>query len=138
MKLTPQEQLLKIEELATLKHGKQYRRDGITPYIKHVQAVVDRLHNIKGKIAGWGHYLIEDTDVTAQDLLDMGIDKDIVEAIVRVTKEEGYDYQQYMARINANPLAKAVKIADMRANLADTPTKTQIERYSDGILYLMT
>ena len=133
-----QEQLVKAEAVARQAHKGITRRDKITPYIKHVEAVVAKLQTTEQKIVGWLHDVIEDTSTTAQDLLDMGFDKNLIDAVVLVTKEEGYDYNEYMQRIKANPLAKAVKIADMRANLADTPSKNQIKRYSDGILYLTT
>lgn len=130
--------LIKMEQLARKAHANQFRRDNTTPYIKHVENVASRVNNDEEKIVAWGHDLIEDTDVTAKDLLDMGFDSHIVKAIELLTKTEGYDYIEYMRNIKLNSLAKAVKIADMRSNLADTPTRKQIERYSNGILYLST
>lgn len=136
--MTRQEQLVKAEQVARKAHDGQFRRDKITPYIKHVEAVVSRVSSVDEKIVAWLHDVVEDTSVTAQDLLQMGFDRAIVDAVVLLTKTEGYDLQKYLEAIKANPLAKAVKIADMRSNLADTPTKKQRERYSDGILFLTT
>ncbi len=136
--MTLQEQLVKIEAIARERFRGIYRRDGITPYIKHVEDVASRVHSIEEKIVAWGHDLIEDTKTTAEELLEMGFSKHLVEAIVLLTKVEGYDLQKYLEAIKRNPLARAVKLADMRSNLADTPTKNQIKRYSDGILYLTT
>ncbi len=133
-----QEQLAKAEIVARKAHEGQYRRDGVTPYIKHVEAVVSRVSTPQEKIVAWLHDVIEDTNVTKEDLLDMGFDGQIVKAVVLLTKTEGYDLQKYLEAIKANPLAKMVKVADMRSNLADSPTKKQIERYSNGILYLTT
>jgi (p)ppGpp synthase/HD superfamily hydrolase len=131
--------MLKLaENVARDAHTGQYRRDGITPYIKHVEAVVERLHSDDEKIVGWLHDTVEDTDVTLQELRELGFAAHIIEAVRLLTKTEGYDLQKYLEAIKANPLAKAVKIADMRSNLADTPTKKQRERYSNGILYLTT
>ena len=134
--MTNEEMLVKAEEVARKAHNGQFRFDKKTPYIKHVEDVMCRVDNIQEKIVAALHDTIEDSDVTEQSLLDMGFDKKIVDAVVLLTKTEGYDYINYMRSIKLNPLAKAVKIADMRANLADTPTKNQIKRYSDGILYL--
>ena len=136
--MTRQEQLKKAEEVARQAHSGQFRRDGITPYIKHVEAVAGRVSSDDERIVAWLHDVVEDTNVTAKDLVEMGFDKPIVDAVVLLTKTEGYDLQTYLAAIKANSLAKAVKIADMRSNLADTPTKKQRERYSNGILYLTT
>jgi (p)ppGpp synthase/HD superfamily hydrolase len=136
--MTKQEQLVKAEQVARKAHEGQYRRDGITPYIKHVEAVVSRVSSVDEKIVAWLHDVVEDTSVTAKDLIEMGFDRALIDAVVLLTKTEGYDLQNYLEAIKRNPVAKAVKIADMRANLADTPTKKQRERYSNGILFLTT
>lgn len=135
---TTQEQLSLAEALAKKKHKGQFRRDGITPYLRHVDDVADRVHTTEEKIVARLHDIIEDTDTTKNDLLLMGFSPKFVDAVVLLTKHDGYVYEDYMKAIKANPLAKVVKIADMRANLADSPTKNQIRRYSDGILYLTT
>jgi (p)ppGpp synthase/HD superfamily hydrolase len=136
--MTNQEMLIKAEEVARKAHSNQFRRDNVTPYIKHVESVVSRVSSTDEKIVAWLHDVIEDTPTTAKDLLEMGFDSNIVKAVELLTKTEGYDYIEYMRAIKLNKLAKAVKIADMRSNLADSPTKKQIARYSDGILYLTT
>lgn len=135
--MTKEEMLLKAEEVSRQAHSKQYRFDKKTPYIKHVEDVVKRVSSTDEKIVAWLHDVVEDTEITSDDLLNMGFDKSLIEAVVLLTKTEGYDYIEYMREIKRNPLAKAVKLADMRSNLADTPTKKQIERYTNGILYLL-
>ena len=63
------------ELLAKKKHSGQFRKDGITPYSKHLEDVVNRLKSL-GVIdeellcAGWLHDTIEDTDVTFDDLFE--------------------------------------------------------------------
>lgn len=98
--------------------------------------MVSRVNSVEEKIVAWLHDVIEDTTVTAKDLLERGFSQRIVDAVVLLTKTEGYDYIEYMRAIKLNALARVVKIADMRSNLADTPTKNQIKRYTNGILYL--
>lgn len=130
--------LIKAEELARKAHSNQFRRDNITPYIKHVESVVDRVSNADEKIVAWLHDVAEDTPFTVKDLLNLGFDQDIIKAVELLTKTTGYDYIEYMKNIKLNKLARVVKIADMRSNLSDTPTQRQIKRYSNGILYLFT
>lgn len=136
--MTKQEMLIKAEELARKAHSNQFRRDNITPYIKHVESVVDRVSNADEKIVAWLHDVAEDTPFTVKDLLNLGFDQDIIKAVELLTKTTGYDYIEYMKNIKLNKLARVVKIADMRSNLSDTPTQRQIKRYSNGILYLFT
>lgn len=64
--------------------------DGITdksgtPYINHLYAV-SLSDDYISSVAGLLHDIIEDTDVTALDLLEVGIDKSIVETVFIVTK----------------------------------------------------
>jgi len=136
--LTTQEQLVKAEDVARKAHDGQHRRDGSTPYIKHVEAVVSRVTGESEKTVAWLHDVVEDTDITQAHLLEMGFDVQIVNAVMLLTKYVGYDPKKYLDDIKQNRLAKAVKIADMRSNLADSPTRKQIERYSNGILFLTT
>ena len=62
------------------------------------------------------HDTIEDTDVTAEYLLEKGIPKHIVEAVQLLTKPEDEEYESYLRRVKENPLAKRVKLADLANN----------------------
>jgi 5'(3')-deoxyribonucleotidase len=69
--------------------------------------------------AAWLHDVIEDSDFTRQDLLDSGIPEDVVSAVVLLTKPEGLAKDQlgdYYEKLVANPIARAVKIADNTDN----------------------
>lgn len=136
--MTPQEQLHKAESVAKKAHANQFRRDNITPYILHVEEVVRRVNTSEEKTVAWLHDVAEDCGITKEDLLKYGFSQEVINAVMLLTKTRGYDHSEYMNKIRMNPLATAVKIADMRANLADTPTKRQIERYSNDLLYLTT
>ncbi len=135
----PIPEMLKLaEKVARQFHTGQYRKDGVTPYINHVEAVVNRAKTDEEKIVAWLHDVVEDTPVTIENLKDYGFSPRIVEAVRLLTKTHGYDHQKYIKDIKANPLARAIKVADMRANLSDNPSKRQRERYSNDILYLTT
>jgi hypothetical protein len=54
-----------------------------------------------------------------------------------MTHKDGESYGKYLEPIKNNPLAKKVKIADMLANLADSPTEKQIQKYAKGLLFLL-
>lgn len=126
--------------LAFDKHKGQFRRDGVTPYIEHVKRVAQRVrkkHNCeKTETVAWLHDILEDTDVTAKDLLNLEFDVEIVSAVVALTKKDGIVYYNYIYNINSNPLAKKVKIQDILDNLSDDPTNYQIKKYSKALLIL--
>ncbi|MGN1033739.1 MAG: GTP pyrophosphokinase, partial [Intestinibacter sp.] len=60
---------------------------------------------------------IEDTDVTEKDLLNAGLSKHIVDAIVMLTRSDDEDYMDYVKKLSSNPLAKEVKLADLQHNM---------------------
>ncbi len=124
------------EIIATHAHKGQFRRDGITPYIEHPRAVANSLINIRLKAVAWLHDVLEDTSITTFDLLVNGIPGDIVDAVEILTKQPKQDYGKYLKLVKSNWMAKAVKIADMKANLADSPTIKQVQKYTQGLSFL--
>ena len=45
------------------------------------------------------HDVLEDSDHTAESLLDAGIPSKIVDAVKCLTKNDGEDYQQFIERV---------------------------------------
>ena len=59
---------------------------------------------------------VEDTAVTLEQLGEAGFPPVVVEAVRLLTHEEGTDYMDYVARLKPNPIARAVKLADLAHN----------------------
>lgn len=124
--------------IASDAHDGQYRRDGVTPYIEHPAAVASRApKSPAAQAAAWLHDVLEDTELTRDDLLARGIPESVVVAVEALTKQEGLSYEENIQRAAANELATDVKVADMLSNLADSPTKNQIRKYAKGLLFLL-
>jgi hypothetical protein len=70
-------------------------------------------------------------------LLDSGIPKQVVDAVVLLTKKSKHSYDFYINSIRENEIARKVKIADMLHNLSDSPTQNQIVKYASGLLTLL-
>ena len=103
-------------ELAVEKHKNQTDKAG-NPYILHPLHVMENVNNKEGKIVAILHDIIEDTDITENYLLKIGLSKRIVDAVVALTRSEDRDYQEYIKNLSSNPLAKEVKIADLEHNM---------------------
>jgi (p)ppGpp synthase/HD superfamily hydrolase len=127
-----------IKSIAQEAHAGQFRRDAVTPYIEHPKAVVTRVgSDEKAQMVAWLHDVLEDTEETAESLRSRGVPAEVIEAVELMTHPSGEPYQQYLERIKTNELAKKVKIADMLANLSDSPTERQIKEYARGLLFLL-
>lgn len=106
-------------EFARRKHEGQTRRGG-EPYITHPVAVAELLreqgYGQEFLLAGLFHDLLEDTDATEQEILQLGGER-VLAAVKLLTKEKGYDAAEYISRIRADEIAFAVKAADRLHNL---------------------
>lgn len=58
------------------------------PYIGHLIRVAAKLEEMTEKIAGLLHDTVEDTDITFDDLVEIGFPKEIVEIVKLVTNED--------------------------------------------------
>ncbi len=61
------------------------------------------------------HDVVEDTSVTIEQL-EKEFPFEVIEALKLLTHNENADYFDYVRRIGTNPIAKAVKLADITHN----------------------
>jgi len=126
------------ESIARKAHAGKFRNDGVTPYITHPERVSKWFpDDLKAQAVAWLHDVIEDTEESAGSLMGAGIDRDVVEAVVALTKSEREDYDQYLIVVKANDLARRVKIQDMLDNFADSPSMRQVLKYARGLQILL-
>lgn len=119
-------------------HRGQYRRDGVTPYIAHPQAVAELLAGESDEVVAvaWLHDVLEDTQVTEAFLRSQGISDRVIKAVDILTKKKGVKYFDYIELVKSDEIARKVKVADMVSNLTDKPTERQIAKYLKGLLIL--
>lgn len=89
------------------------------PYIFHPYHVAEQMPDEKTVCVALLHDVVEDTDVTIEEL-EEEFPEDIVEAVRLLTHDENEDYYDYVKQICANPIAKAVKLGDLRHNMDET------------------
>ncbi|GHD81906.1 hypothetical protein CLV85_0143 [Salinibacterium amurskyense] len=107
--------------IATIAHRGQLDKLGYD-YIDHPARVAesfDWLNEPVEHCTAWLHDVIEDTDISASDLLKAGMLPEIVTAVELMTRRTDVANADYYDRIRQNPAALAVKLADINDNLAD-------------------
>lgn len=87
------------------------------PYIVHVLGVASRCRTIEEKTVAFLHDVVEDTDATLDDLRERGFSERIVEAVDSLSRRTRETYDDFVERIAPNPLARAVKLADLEDNM---------------------
>lgn len=107
------------QAIATIAHRYQTDKIGVA-YIEHPRRVAARLTKMNAApshiAAAWLHDVIEDCGVTASDLIAAGISREVVDAVVLLTRTESNKGDGYYLEIRKNPLALAVKRADIADN----------------------
>ena len=102
-------------ELAKQHHKGQTNKAG-KPYIEHPLRVMNQMKSEEEKIVAVLHDIVEDTDISLNDLKNEGFSEEVVSAIECLTKQDGENYDSYIERISFNPLAVKIKLADLEDN----------------------
>ena len=68
------------------------------------------------KLAAALHDLLEDTDMTAANLLTEGCTPEIVRVVEALTRGEDESYEDFVRQAAQDPIARAVKRADVADN----------------------
>ena len=87
------------------------------PYIGHPLRVMARVSTDEERLAAVLHDLLEDTDLSATDLLAAGCPPRVLRALDALTRRPDETYDEFIERVVVDPLAVAVKRADIADNL---------------------
>ena len=127
---------------AKRKHAGQLRKDG-KPYVTHPEAVAAAFDFSAEKVVAILHDVLEDTDATEAEIRDLGCTDEMLGALRLLTHKEGVPYMDYVKAAATNPIARAVKLADLHHNLStmntirDLPNAPVLEkRYHEAIEYI--
>jgi len=90
---------------------------GGKPYILHPMRVMMKMKGVDEMAAAVLHDVVEDTEWDMDRLRNAGIPDRILHVIDLLTKKPGYNYNEYIAKIASDPIAVAVKLADLEDNM---------------------
>ena len=123
-------------------HKDQIDKSGL-PYVFHPIHLAEQMTDEETTVVALLHDVVEDTQYTLSDLGDMGYPLAVLEAIALMTHDDSVPYLEYVAKIKHNPIAKAVKLADLRHNsdltrldVVDERDIARAEKYAAAIRLL--
>ena len=125
-------------------HKNQVDKSG-APYVFHPFHLAEQMTDELTTVAALLHDVVEDTGYTLNDLQKMGFPSEVIDALTLLTHDPEVPYMDYVAAVKGNPIAKAVKLADLRHNSdlsrLDSVTESALQRvkkYRDAIALLET
>lgn len=123
-------------------HKDQVDKSGL-PYVFHPFHLAEQMTDEDTTIVALLHDVVEDTPYTLADLAAMGFEERIVDALRLLTHLDETPYMEYVAQIKPNPVARAVKLADLRHNsdltrldAVDQKALERVEKYRKAIAFL--
>ncbi len=109
-------------------HRDQVDKTGL-PYVFHPFHLAEQMTDEICVVCALLHDVVEDTDLTLEDLSRMGYPREVTEVLALLTHDAAVPYMDYVRRIAQHPVAKAVKIADLRHN-SDLSRMDEIDEYA--------
>ena len=129
----------KAMKIAFNAHKEQVDKTGL-PYIYHPIHLAEQMDDENTTCVALLHDVGEDTEITFEDLEKEGFTKEIIEALKLMTHDDAIPYLEYVKEIKKNPIATAVKLADLnhnsdltRLDVVDEKAKERVEKYKKAI-----
>ena len=120
-------------------HKDQVDKSGL-PYVFHPFHLAEQMTDELTAVTALLHDVVEDSDYTLADLGEMGFPATVLDALAMLTHDDGSAYLEYVARLKTNPIARAVKLADLRHNSdltrldhVDEKALVRVEKYRKAI-----
>lgn len=131
-------------QIAAKAHEGQVDLGGF-PYILHPLRVMMRVHSMEEKIVAVLHDVLEDTDLSEEDLREHGFSEEIIDRVKLLTwNQRRESYGEYIARVAKDPVTYKVKRADIEDNLdpkrlqsLDPEKRNRLKRKYKTALYIL-
>ena len=123
-------------------HRDQTDKSGM-PYVFHPFHLAEQMTDEYTVTVALLHDVVEDTDIAFEDITSMGFPAEVTDALKLLTHDDAVEYMDYVAKIKHNPIAKAVKLADLshnsdtsRLDAVDEKALKRVEKYAAAIKLL--
>lgn len=104
----------KAVNIAYNAHMGQSDRFGM-PYVFHPIHLAESMDTEEECICAILHDVVEDTSITFEQL-EKEFSKGVIEALKLLTHDKKVSYNEYIIKLKDNPIAKKVKLADLKHN----------------------
>lgn len=132
----------KAMQIAFEAHKNQIDKNGI-PYIFHPVHLAEQMTDEKTICVALLHDVVEDTNITFEQLEEEGFSEDIITALNLLTHKKSVPYMDYIKEIKTNSIAIAVKLADLihnsdltRLDIVDEKAIKRTKKYQEAIDFL--
>ena len=125
-------------------HKEQKDKSGL-PYVFHPFHLAEQMEDEESTVVALLHDVAEDTDHTLEDIAAMGFSRNVTEALALLTHDETVPYMEYVKALRNNPIARRVKLADLRhnsdlhrlnADQIDEKALARVKKYAEAIRLL--
>ena len=96
-------------------HKDQKDKSGL-PYVFHPFHLAEQMQDEVTTVVALLHDVVEDSNYTFADLEEKGFPPVVLEALRLLTHDDSVPYLDYVREVKKNPVAAAVKLADLRHN----------------------
>ena len=132
----------KAIKLAYFAHHGQVDKAGL-PYISHPLHLAEQMPDEMTTVVALLHDVVEDTTLTLEDLERGGFPPQAIHAIRLLTHERGVAYEEYIEKIAEDPIARTVKLADLKHNsdlsrldVVSEKDRARVEKYARAIKFI--
>ena len=124
-------------------HKNQVDKSGL-PYVFHPWHLAEQMETEHEVCVALLHDVMEDTETTPEELIEAGVPERYVATCKKLAHKPGTLYMDYVTALADDPVARKVKLADLRHNadlsrLNHDPTErdlSRLKRYQRAIALL--
>ncbi len=123
-------------------HKNQVDKSGL-PYVYHPFHLAEQMDDEYSTCVALLHDVVEDTDITLDDLRRNGFPEEVTEALSLMTHNDDVPYLDYVRAMKDNPIARKVKLADLahnsdltRLDEVDDKAIERVNKYKQAIFIL--
>ena len=113
------------------------------PYVYHPFHLAEQMDDEYTTCVALLHDVVEDTEMSLDDLKSQGFPDEVVEALSLMTHDDSIEYLDYIRALKDNALARKVKLADLahnsdlsRLEIVDEKAIQRVNKYKQAILIL--